>query len=213
MPVEAIGVGPARFFALATNSGTVFAGSFDVDDQELVVVDDERHRREVALHVVGELVVEHRVDRDRAHAREPERRCRRPPSARRSPPAIAPLAARLVLDDHARAELLAERIGDRSGDEVDGSAGRKRDDDARDALALTRRHARHEAREQQRCAIRRSMELSGAAPRAKALRGGRRMIYQLRAESNPAAAPNAPPAAEPRFPPAGVPRLPRCALK
>ena len=28
MPVEAIGVGPGRFFALAMNSGTVLAGSF-----------------------------------------------------------------------------------------------------------------------------------------------------------------------------------------
>ena len=69
MPDEAIAIGCAAAFARATKSAASRGRIVGLHHQQFVVVDDQRDRCEVALHVVGELVVEHGIDRHGADAR------------------------------------------------------------------------------------------------------------------------------------------------
>ena len=64
---------PGFAFASAISSGSVFAGSAGLRDQQLLQQHQHRHRDEVALRVEGQLGVEVRIDREGRVGRQQHR--------------------------------------------------------------------------------------------------------------------------------------------
>ncbi len=100
-----------------------------IDDVDRRHLRQQRDRNEVLVHVVRQLREHERVDRQRADVTEYQRvavrGCVRDFLHRN----IAG-AARLVVDDHLLAEVLAHLLGDGARDDLGGSARRERDDQA-----------------------------------------------------------------------------------
>ena len=132
---------PGLALACAISSPTVFTGTPSCTSTHLRDRGQQRHRLEVALRVVGEVRVDHRVHRHGAVVRHQQRVAvgRR---LRRRLGADDHGGARAVLDHHRLAPELGElgRHHPRGG--VDRAAGRGRHDDAHGAVGIALRGGR-----------------------------------------------------------------------
>ena len=119
-----------------------------IDQQHQRIARHQRDHREVLERVVGELLVERRVDRKRAARREQQRvavRCGLRDGGRRGRGACA----RAVLDDEGFAQPLGELLRHQLADDVDRSAGGERHHDGYLSRRIVLR--RNCARERQHC--------------------------------------------------------------